>query len=214
MRIYVASSNPGKLRDFRYAAATTGSGVELLPLPGLKDIAAPPEDELTFAGNARVKALYYAGFAGGELVLADDSGLEVAALNGAPGVRSARYAEDLRFQSEREMTTDERNNAALLSALDAVQATDRSGRYRCALALAAGSEIVAVAEGSLEGTLLQQPRGEAWFVYDPLFLVTEAGVSEAGVPEDGMTMEELPPALRMDLSHRGRALRNLLRALA
>ena len=97
MILYVATSNPGKLRDFNTAAAnvTLAGQVTILPLPGLTDIPAPEEDQPTFAGNAILKARYYSLHAPGEIILADDSGLEVDALHGAPGVRSARYADDI-----------------------------------------------------------------------------------------------------------------------
>ena len=95
--LYIATSNPGKLRDF--AAAATPN-ITLTPLPGLKEIPAPPEDEPTFEGNARLKALYYSRQAPGQIIIADDSGLEVDALHGAPGVRSARYAEDQHFEAQ------------------------------------------------------------------------------------------------------------------
>src|SRR5690349_18646396 len=93
-KLYIATSNPGKLRDFAAAAMQLAS---IEPLPNLKQIPAPPEDALNFEGNARAKAIYYSRFATGEIVIADDSGLEVDALNGEPGVRSARYAEDQGF---------------------------------------------------------------------------------------------------------------------
>jgi XTP/dITP diphosphohydrolase len=204
MQIYVATSNPGKLRDFAHAAAQLSGAFRLEPLPGLKDIPAPPEDEPTFEGNARAKALYYAAHAPGELVLADDSGLEVDALHGAPGVRSARYADDLGFDLRSSRPTDERNNAALLYQLAASPRSDhRSARYRCVLALARIKDdphSVTTAHGVLEGEILESPRGTAGFGYDPLFFVPEAGV----------TMAEIDPALRLAFSHRARALRNLL----
>jgi XTP/dITP diphosphohydrolase len=203
MILYIASSNPGKLRDFANAAegyATGAAAIRIEPLPGLAGIAAPPEDEATFEGNARAKAIYYAGFAPGEFVVADDSGLEVAYLEGAPGVRSARYAEDVGFPHTPAATPDERNNAALLRALDGVPEDRRQARYRCVLALARSGEIVATAEGSLEGVILAAPRGSLGFGYDPLFLI----------PSLNQTMAELDPSSRLGLSHRGRALRNLL----
>src|SRR5271170_603864 len=107
MRLHIATTNPGKLRDF---AATASQQITLTPLPGLKEIPAPAEDEPTFEGNARLKAIYYSHHAPGEIIIADDSGLEVDALHGAPGVRSARYAEDQHFQAAPEATPDERNN--------------------------------------------------------------------------------------------------------
>ena len=114
MTIYVATSNPGKLRDF---AAATSPHITLAPLPGINEIPAPPEDEPTFEGNARLKAIYYSHHAPGQIVIADDSGLEVDALDGAPGVRSARYADDNHFPVSISATTDERNNLYLLEAL-------------------------------------------------------------------------------------------------
>lgn len=201
-RMFVATTNAGKLRDF--AAALTlpadGEGIELLPLPGLKEIAAPAEDEETFAGNARVKALYYSRFAPGELVLADDSGLEVDALKGAPGVRSARYAEDSSFAGESQMSTDERNNACLFDALNGVAEDKRGARYRCALVAVRDGAVVAEGDGTVEGLIVLNARGDGGFGYDPYF-----------VPEgESGTMAELELEARMKLSHRGRALKDLL----
>jgi XTP/dITP diphosphohydrolase len=211
MLIYVATSNPGKLRDFAFVAeealvvggSRDGERIEIQPLPGLAGIAAPPEDELTFEGNARAKAIYYSAHARGAYVLADDSGLEVTCLENAPGVRSARYAEDEGFPSAPGSTLDERNNAALLRALDSVPEPCRQGRYRCVLALAFDGKILATADGILEGSILTAPRGERGFGYDPLFLV----------PEFDRTMAELDTAERLLVSHRGRALRSLLERL-
>src|SRR4051794_39725529 len=109
--IFIASSNPGKLRDFSIAAARVGESgsIALEFLPGISDIPPAPENEQTFEGNARSKALYYSSFMPGSLVLADDSGLEVDALNGAPGVRSARYAEDAGVEPTTGETLDQIN---------------------------------------------------------------------------------------------------------
>lgn len=210
MRLYVATTNAGKLRDFaRVAEDARGDrgAVDIVPLPGLKEIAAPAEDEPTFEGNARVKAVYYSGFAPGELVVADDSGLEVECLEGAPGVRSARYAEDQAagqgFPEMPASTQDERNNAALLRAMDSVPEHCRGARYRCALALARDGKVVAMAEGSVEGVILNALQGEGGFGYDPLFLLKE----------HGQTMAEVEPGVRMEASHRGRAMRRLLEEL-
>src|ERR1700677_4918120 len=104
--LYIATSNPGKLRDFVAAAS---QHITIAPLPGLKEIPAPPEDEPTFEGNAVLKAIYYSRRAPGEIVIADDSGLEVDALHGAPGVRSARYADDQHFPGPPSATVDELN---------------------------------------------------------------------------------------------------------
>ncbi|MGD0796872.1 MAG: non-canonical purine NTP pyrophosphatase [Acidobacteriaceae bacterium] len=209
MQLYIATTNPGKLRDFASAAQPIPS-IQIQPLPNLSVIPAPPEDAPTFEANARAKALYYASHAPGLLVLADDSGLEVPALDGAPGVRSARYAEDQRFPAAPASTLDERNNAALLRALDGAPDACRHARYRCALALATHNpsdqepRILLTAEGSLEGLILTTPRGALGFGYDPLFLI----------PELNQTMAELDAATRLAYSHRARALRTLFAHLA
>jgi XTP/dITP diphosphohydrolase len=207
MRLYAATTNPGKLCDFANAVEgqpAGGAAVAIEPLAGLAGIPAPAEDEPTFEGNARVKAVYYSRHAPGVLVLTDDSGLEVMCLDDAPGVRSARYAEDqaqaLGFPVTPAATLDERNNLALLRALDGVPEHCRRARYRCVLALARDGEVVRVAEGSVEGRILKAPRGAGGFGYDPLFLV----------PEYGQTMAELDPAIRLAINHRGRALRTML----
>ncbi len=200
-RIYVATSNPGKLRDFARVAGDRSEGWTLLALPGLAHIEPPPETGATFEENAREKAIYYARFAPGELVLADDSGLEVDALGGAPGVFSARYADRLGFPGAPGLSADERNNACLLAQLG--RETKRTGRYRCALALARDGAVWATAEGAVEGTILEAPRGDGGFGYDPLFLVREAG----------QTMAELDGEARLRVGHRGRALRALFASL-
>ncbi len=199
MLLYAATTNPGKLRDFARAAESTPS-IHIEPLPNIAAIPAPPEDEPTFELNARTKAIYYSLRAPGLLVLADDSGLEVAALDGAPGVRSARFADDLAFPHPIAFTLDERNNAALLAALASVHKSGRQARYRCVLALARDGQVLHIAEGSVEGLILTAPRGSGGFGYDPLFFV----------PALNRTMSELPPADRLALNHRGRAITALL----
>ena len=198
MLLYAATTNPGKLRDFARAAASSPS-VRIEPLPNIAAIPAPPEDEPTFELNARAKAIYYSLRAPNLLVLADDSGLEVAALDNAPGVRSARFAADLAHPAEAD-TPDNRNNAALLAALADVPESRRQARYRCSLALARNGELLHTAEGTVEGLILTAPRGTGGFGYDPLFFL----------PHLGRTMSELPPADRLALNHRGRALTALL----
>jgi XTP/dITP diphosphohydrolase len=202
MILYVATSNAGKLRDFATAAVAHGIVVETLPR--LADIPAPPEDEPTFEGNARAKAIYYSQHAPGLIVIADDSGLEVDALEGAPGVRSARYADDSLYPQTPGSTTDERNNACLLHALTDVPDACREGRYRCVLAAARDGVVTHTAEGSVEGRILHAPRGDGGFGYDPLFLI----------PELGQTMAEISLETKHELSHRGRAFRALLAQLA
>jgi XTP/dITP diphosphohydrolase len=207
MRLSVASTNPGKLRDFAHAAEghlLLGHPVEIGPLHGLADIPAPAEDELTFAANAVAKALYYSEKAPGRLVLADDSGLEVDALEGQPGVRSARFADDAGYDLHSGAKIDERNNALLVSLMVQRPFEPHTARYHCALALARDGEVLAIAEGTVEGRIVTTPRGTRGFGYDPLFYV----------PEFDMTMAELDPERRLSVSHRGRALRTLLEVLA
>jgi XTP/dITP diphosphohydrolase len=188
--LYVASSNPGKLRDFTLAAARQNLAV--LPLPGLDAIDAPPEDAPTFEGNAREKAIYYSRFLPGEMVLADDSGIEVDYLQGAPGVRSARYAADAGVDLD--------NNQFLLQQLGGVADGERTARYRCVLAVARDGIIVEVTEGTAGGRILSAPRGSGGFGYDPLFYV----------PALGQTMAEISDEERWAHNHRGSAFRALL----
>lgn len=201
VRLYIATSNPGKLRDF--AVATKELNVQLEPLPGLSRIPAPVEDSPTFDGNARDKACYYSKFAPGELVIADDSGLEVDALGGEPGVRSARYAADAGFAPDKVALTDQRNNLYLISRLEGVPQEKRGARYRCVLAGARDGVCLYTGEGSVEGEILALPRGEGGFGYDPLFYL----------PSLEKTMAEIDLTTKHSLSHRGRALRNLLFAM-
>ncbi len=200
-KLYVASTNAGKLRDF--AVAAESRGLSLLPLPGLDTLAPAPEDEDTFAGNARQKAIYYSRLLPGEIVLADDSGLEVDILKGAPGVRSARYAADAGFAPDLNLTADARNNLYLLQQLSGVPEEDRSARYCCVLAAARDSQVLLAAEGSVAGRILTSPRGHNGFGYDPLFYL----------PEVGRTMAEIDLKDKDRLSHRGKALRALLAGL-
>jgi XTP/dITP diphosphohydrolase len=201
MTIYVATTNPGKLRDF---AAAADPRITLLPLPGLKELDAPAEDEPTFEGNARIKAIYYSEHMPGEIVMADDSGLEVDTLDGAPGVRSARYADDEAFALEASLSLDERNNRCLLHALEAIPQDQRQGRYHCVLAAARNGQVLAIGSGTVEGSVLTAPRGTQGFGYDPLFLI----------PEFEKTMAELDTKTKLTISHRGRAFTALTKALA
>ena len=190
--VLVATRNPGKLREFRALLAPAGWSVL-----GLDDLAEPPtepaEEGATFADNARVKAL--AVCEATELaVLADDSGLEVAALGGRPGVYSARYAGAHAADGDR--------IAKLLEELGAER--DRRARFVCALALAQKGTLLAEALGECRGEIAEQPRGSHGFGYDPVFLV----------PELGRTFAELSEAEKNLRSHRARALRDLLDRLA
>ena len=185
MRLYCATTNPGKLREFRMALA---DAFEVEALPGLSGI--PPCDEtgVTFEENAIQKALYYSKHCD-EYLFVDDSGLEVDALGGAPGVYSARYA-----GAE---ATDEANNRLVLERMQGAQ--DRTARFVCLVALARLGELVRTFRGEVEGLLAQEPRGANGFGYDPLFFF----------PPFGCTFGEVPSERKMGVSHRGKALRAL-----
>jgi XTP/dITP diphosphohydrolase len=196
--LYVATSNPGKLRDF--TAAADQFGFAIAPYPCLEYIPPPPENEATFEGNARAKALYYSRLASDYTVLADDSGLEVDALHGSPGVRSARYAGDAGFRPT--PMNDQNNNLLLLQNLTGIE--NRAARYRCVLAVARDGEVLLAAEGTVEGRIAENPQGTGGFGYDPLFYLHELN----------QTMAEIDLATKSALSHRGRALRTLFEKLA
>lgn len=196
MRVAVATGNRGKLAEFR--SFLEEMGFEVLGLDAFPGFVLPPEGKESFAANAVAKARALAGHAGLSAI-ADDSGLEVEAIGGRPGVLSARFAG--------EGASDEANNARLLAELAGVAAGRRRARYRAVVALAVpggrGGISVVTAEGVSEGEILDAPRGSGGFGYDPLFLV----------PELGKTFAELEPAERREVSHRFRALRALRPAL-
>ena len=187
MKVYCATGNPGKLREFRLAGELLG--IEVEPLPDLKSIPAPEETGATFEENASLKAAYYSTFAPGPL-FADDSGLEVDALNLEPGVFSARYAG--------EHATDDQNNALLLERLSGV--TNRTGRFVCVIALAEAGRTTHLFRGTVEGEILHETRGPGGFGYDPLFYY----------PPFGCSFGEVEGARKFAVSHRGNALRLLL----
>ncbi|MGA2831802.1 MAG: non-canonical purine NTP pyrophosphatase [Terracidiphilus sp.] len=204
LHLYVATTSQGKLRDFRTAADAHSVLIE--PLPELGEIPAPEEDGLTFAENATIKAVYYSRFAPGEWVLADDSGLEVDALDGAPGVRSARFAADsgLTDSPDANDNTDVWNNLVLLQRLAGIPSAQRTARYRCVLVAARDGVVLHTAEGAVEGLILDAPRGTGGFGYDPLFYL----------PALDRTMAELDLETKHTLSHRGRAIAALLPMLS
>jgi XTP/dITP diphosphohydrolase len=202
--LYIATGNSGKLRDFAAAAESAllkNRGYSLAPIPCLELIPPPAEDEVTFEGNARAKAIYYSRLAPGLDILADDSGLEVDALDGGPGVRSARFAGDAGFTATGNADAD--NNLLLLESLRGVPPEGRTARYRCVLALANTGECVLTTVGSVEGSIAEMPQGDGGFGYDPLFFL----------PELGKTMAEIDLETKNSLSHRGRALRALFEYL-
>ncbi len=198
MEIFVATSNPGKLRDFAFAAQAFPE-FRIAPLPELAHVAPPEEDADSFAGNALLKAMAYSAAAPGRLVVADDSGIAVRSLSGAPGVRSARYAEDQGYTNG--ATVDERNLNCLLEQVPRMRYRDAS--YLCALAAVRDGELIATAEGELQGSLIDHRRGSAGFGYDPIFEVLELA----------QTMAEVDAETRLRISHRGRALLQLMKKL-
>jgi XTP/dITP diphosphohydrolase len=191
MRILIATMNAGKLREYERLLADV-SGLELETMAALTEPVEVVEDRDTFRGNALKKATEIAQVAGMPC-LADDSGLEVDALGGGPGVHSARYAG--------ENATDAENNAKLLVALSETSEARRTARFRCAIVLVDqnGRELAA-AEGACEGRITREPRGTHGFGYDPLF-----------VPEGhARTMAELGPETKNEISHRAKATASLV----
>jgi XTP/dITP diphosphohydrolase len=196
-RILIATSNPGKLRDFEGAAAPLG--IEIASIPNFASLPAVIEDGVTFEENARKKAEAYSREAPGQIVLADDSGLEVDALKGAPGVHSARYAADAPHLMDNN-TDDEANNSRLLRELKDVQPDKRGARFVCVIAAARDGQTLEVFRGQAEGTILNRLRGTNGFGYDPLFYF----------PQIQKAFAELTPEEKAQYSHRGAAFRMFL----
>jgi XTP/dITP diphosphohydrolase len=197
IRVLIATTNPGKLRDF--AGSASPGGIEIESLPNFASIPVAVEDGLTFEANARKKAEYYSPHAPGEIVLADDSGLEVDALGGAPGVHSARYAADQPHLVGNN-TDDRANNARLIRELRKVPPEKRTARFVCVIAVARDGQTLNVFRGQAEGVLLDSPRGSNGFGYDPLFYF----------PSIQKTFAELTPEEKANYSHRGAAFRQFL----
>jgi len=190
-KIVVGTRNRGKVSEIREALAGLPFDIIGLPEQGIPDA---EETGTTFEQNAVIKARHYAGYTG-EYCLADDSGLEVDALQGEPGVYSARYAG--------EGASDSDNNSKLLQELQAVPQEQRTARFRSVLALAAPDGSLLLADGVCEGVLLTEPRGTGGFGYDPLFLLTEAQ----------KTLAEMTVKEKNAVSHRGNALKTLKQKL-
>src|SRR6201997_4029512 len=195
--ILIATTNPGKLRDLAGAAAP--HGIEIAGIPNFASLPTVVEDGLTFEENARKKAEQYSRSVPGEIVVADDSGLEVDALNGAPGVHSARYAAEEPHQAD-ENTDDDANNARVLRELNGVPAEKRTGRFVCVIAAARNGQTLATFRGVAEGVILDHLRGTGGFGYDPMFYF----------PEIQKTFAELTPEEKANYSHRGAAFRKFL----
>lgn len=193
VKLLLASSNAGKLREYR--AMRVGSEIEVDSLPKFSEIAEFPEDAPTFAENAAGKALHYARFAE-EIVFADDSGLVVPALCGAPGVRSARYAGANASDAER--------IAKLLDEMRGKSGEARAARFVCVIAAARRGRMLAVVSDAAEGVISDAPRGAAGFGYDPVFYFAARKRTFAELGEDE----------KNEVSHRGKAFRKLFESLS
>ena len=183
--LYAATGNPGKLREFTQHA---GPDIQVLALPGFQNIAPCEETGETFEENARLKAAYYSRYCDG-LVFADDSGIVIDALDGAPGVRSARYAGD-----------DDANNAKVLEQLAGLPPERRTARFVCVIALAQHGQILRTFDGVAEGRIADSLHGSGGFGYDPLFFY----------PPLGCTFAEISSEEKWSRSHRGAAFRTML----
>jgi XTP/dITP diphosphohydrolase len=201
VKLFLASSNPGKLAEYRLLVQTAGPAlggdaqIALRLLPRFDSLPAFEENAATFAENAAGKALHYSRFCDG-LVFADDSGLVVPALGGAPGVRSARYAGPGASSAER--------NAKLLRELQGKSAPDRAACFVCAIALAQGGRAKAIVTARVDGEILNAPGGDRGFGYDPVFYVSELRKGFAEISSEEKNKH----------SHRGRAFRKLLAFLS
>ncbi|EAT16231.1 XTP/dITP diphosphatase [Desulfuromonas acetoxidans] len=192
MQLVVATQNQGKLKEIRRVLADCG--IEVVGMDSFADLVPAQEDGETFADNAHKKALAIARQTG-MLCLADDSGLTVAALDGRPGVYSARYAG--------EGSTDAQNNALLIEELAGVPEPRRQAAFWCVMALCTPDDDCQLFEGRIEGRILDQAQGQGGFGYDPLFFVES----------HGCTMAELPLDEKNRISHRGQALQKVVAAL-
>jgi XTP/dITP diphosphohydrolase len=198
--VLVATSNPGKLSDFAGAAAALG--ITIANIPNFSSLTPVVEDGTTFEANARKKAQSYSLAVPAELVLADDSGIEIDALGGAPGVYSARYAalDVASTQAADANTDDEANNARALRELQGIPPEKRTARFVCVLAAASDGQVLQTFRGSAEGVMLDAPRGTHGFGYDPLFYF----------PQIDKTFAELSAEEKAQYSHRGKAFRAFL----
>jgi XTP/dITP diphosphohydrolase len=202
VKLYLASSNPGKLQEFRALARTDapsvadalGAHAEIELFPGFDSLPSFEEDSPTFAENAAGKALHYSRLGKGR-VFADDSGLVVPSLGGAPGVHSARYGGPGATNAER--------IAKLLGELRGKKDKERVAYFVCAIALAERGRAFAIATARVDGEILESPRGSGGFAYDPVFYF----------PPLKKTFAELLPEEKNHISHRGKAFRTLLSSL-
>ena len=199
--IVLGTRNPGKLREIRQALGPLP--LELMSLAAFGDLEEPVEDGATFAENAQIKARYYAR-ATRQWCMAEDSGLVVDALEGAPGVRSARYAAEQCPPAADRHTIARVNNAKLLAELDAAPEERRGARFVCHVVLADARNVLLETSAVVEGRISREAHGRNGFGYDPLFYV----------PELGCTMAELSAERKNAISHRGKAVRSFAELLA
>ena len=195
LQLFLATSNPGKLREYRAMAEGAGAPVEIVAIPNFGSLPEFQEVWLTFAENAAGKALHYSRLVGG-FVLADDSGLVVPALGGAPGVQSARYAGPGASDTDR--------IRKLLEEMRGKQGEDRRARFVCVTAMAQSGKVCGLFSDCAEGILLEEPRGHDGFGYDPVFFF----------PALGKTFAEISRQEKNLHSHRGKAGRKSLEFLA
>jgi XTP/dITP diphosphohydrolase len=195
--ILVATTNPGKVRELRALRAMLGTGVEWKSLADFPGVGEVKEDGATFAENAREKACGYAG-ATRLWTLADDSGLVIDALGGAPGVNSARFSGGRPKGTDRKLL-DRRNMDKVLSLLKGVPQEKRTARFVCCLCVASPEKVLIETQGTLEGLIIDKPAGTGGFGYDPIFYVPQLGKTVAQLGEDEKNA----------ISHRGNAIRKL-----
>lgn len=195
MRVLIATSNSGKLRDFAGAASVHGIRTE--GLKGFADLPEVVEDGATFEENARKKSEHYSRYAAGELVLADDSGLSVDVLGGAPGVYSARYAAEGSVSGN---SDDTANNEKLLRELVTVAEAQRTAQFVCVISVALDGHELMNFRGEAQGIILREPRGVMGFGYDSLFCF----------PSLAKSFAELTPEEKATVSHRGESFRKFL----
>ena len=189
-RILIASSNPGKLREYQELASGSG-GLQLELLPNFRDLPAFEESAPTFSENSAGKALHYSKFAS-EMVLAEDSGLVVDALRGAPGVHSARYAGP--------NATDADRNRKLLDEMRGKRGEERRARFVCVTTIAHRGQAIAIFSDFAAGIITEEPCGDDGFGYDPVFLL----------PQIGRTFAQFSAHEKNQYSHRGRAFRKVI----
>ena len=195
--IVLATTNRGKLAELR--EMLSGTEIRVSGLDDFDELPPAVEDGDTFAENARRKAIYYSRLLK-KMVLADDSGLLVDALDGAPGIYSARFAQ---VETNDRTEQDRANNEKLLALLGDIPRLERTCRFCCCLCLGSPQEILLEVEGFVDGVITDVPRGSNGFGYDPIFYL----------PDRGKTIAQLPPEEKNSISHRGRALRKLIEDL-